>query len=137
MQLFQRLKKVRHIEWILLALAAGALILSFTWDIGAKASIDNPSTAFTQQEMRLATILSNIQGVGQVSVYLYEREAEKAVSAFAPQAEGQAAPYESCIVVAQGAQDLMVKTQLMRAVMTALKLPASAVEIFNMEEELK
>jgi hypothetical protein len=132
MQLFKKFGKMGPMELIFALVAAGALILSFTWNTGGGGVRDAPATT---EEERLASILSRIEGAGNVSVYIYESDVQEAVSVFKASSATAPQRVKSAIVVAQGAGNLTVKTSLMRATMTALKLPASAVEIFSMEED--
>ena len=70
-------------------------------------------------EERLARVLSQIAGAGQVEVLVTEGE------------QGVV----GVLVVADGAQELSVRTELMRAAMTALDVPADAVEVFARQGE--
>ena len=70
-------------------------------------------------EERLARVLSQIVGAGQVEVLVTEGE------------QGVV----GVLVVADGAQELSVRTELMRAAMTALDVPADAVEVFARQGE--
>ena len=64
-------------------------------------------------------MLSQIAGAGQVEVLVTEGE------------QGVV----GVLVVADGAQELSVRTELMRAAMTALDVPADAVEVFARQGE--
>ena len=70
-------------------------------------------------EERLARVLSQIAGAGQVEVLVTEGE------------QGVV----GVLVVADGAQELSVRTELMRAAMTALDVPADAVEVIARQGE--
>ena len=70
-------------------------------------------------EERLAHVLSQIAGAGQVEVLVTEGD------------QGVL----GVLVVADGAQELSVRTELMRAAMTALDVPADAVEVFARQGE--
>lgn len=70
-------------------------------------------------EERLSHVLSQIAGAGQVEVLVTEGE------------QGVV----GVLVVADGAQELSVRTELMRAAMTALDVPADAVEVFARQGE--
>jgi hypothetical protein len=84
-------------------------------------------------ESRLSSILSSIDGAGTVDVMIYEAAAETSSSVdwlggvsntSAPQAVG-------VVVVADGASDVRVRLELIRAVQTLMDLPAGAVEVFQ------
>ena len=66
------------------------------------------------QEERARSALSDIRGAGEVTVFINEDE------------EG----VRGVLVVAEGAGDLAVQTELLRAAMTALDVPAASVEVF-------
>ena len=85
------------------------------------------SGGVTELEARLAGILSSIDGVGTVRVMIYE--GKNAVQAAWL---GDTSPTPSIVgvvVVAQGAGDMRVRLELVRAVQTLLNIPASAVEV--------
>lgn len=110
--------------WIAAAAIAVLLALMLTQTEGG-------STA-SQQEMRIAEVLSTMAGAGRVEVVLYY--APQSTSAFASSAE--TAP-TGALIVAEGAQDMAVRLNLIRAVRTLLGLPETAVDVFAMEEEGK
>lgn len=75
----------------------------------------------TQQESRLAQVLSAMEGAGRVEVALYyEGAADEAVPCGA-------------VIVADGAGDVGVQLRLTRAVTTLLGMDASRVEVFQRE----
>ena len=71
-------------------------------------------------ETRLARVLSQIAGAGQVEVLVMEDGCDGV---------------RGVLIVADGADELTVRTELMRAAMTALDVPASSVEVFARNEE--
>lgn len=86
--------------------------------------------AQSRSEKRIAEVLSAISGAGKVEVALfYAQESRDALGA----AQTSAAP-TGAVVVAQGAADVAVRLQLIRAVRTLLGLPENAVDVFVMEE---
>lgn len=128
--LMNRLRGVRHLEWILLALclAAGILLLGRAgWvepDAGAHA---------TPLEQRLERVLSSVSGAGRVRVLV--KESEAAVAAFGQSPSTAQAQVEGVLVVAEGAGDLRVSLELNRAVQALLGVDASAIEVLKMEKE--
>lgn len=80
----------------------------------------------TQEERRMAQVLSAIEGAGRVEVALFYAQ-EAGAFGTAPSLPTGA------VVVAEGAQDMAVRLQLIRAVRTLLSLPESAVDVFVME----
>ncbi len=85
--------------------------------------------ASTQEEARLAAVLSAMEGAGKVEVVIRWDE----TSATMTQA-GSRTPL-GAVVVAQGAEDIGVRIKLLRAVTTLLNLQPDAVEVFPMEQE--
>lgn len=107
--------------WIMITAAAVllALLLSGKGENGTA----------TQQEKRMAEVLSTMAGAGRVEVALFYAPQE--TDAFSSSSE--ALP-TGALVVAQGAGDMAVRLNLIRAVRTLLGLPESAVDVFEMEE---
>jgi len=105
--------------WIIAAAAAVLLALIMT---------QPESSAASQQERRIAEVLSAMAGAGRVEVMLYYAPQE--TGAFSSAAES--AP-TGALVVAEGAEDMAVRLNLIRAVRTLLGLPETAVDVFAME----
>ena len=85
--------------------------------------------ASSQEESRLAAVLSAMEGVGRAEVVIRWDE----TSATMTQAGSKTAL--GAVVVAQGAEDIGVKLKLIRAVTTLLQLQPDAMEVFAMEQE--
>lgn len=112
----KRLRELfRRDGWLLGALAAAVAACLL---LGAAA----PAASGTEEEARLARVLSAMEGAGQVEVAVFYDAAE------------DAAPC-GVVVVAQGAQDMAVRLRLMRAVVTLTGVDASRVEIFQLKED--
>lgn len=114
---FRRLReRFRKDFWLLPALAAaviGCLLLG---------AAELTSPACTQEEVRLARVLSAMEGAGQVEVAVfYAQEAEKSLPC-------------GVVVVADGAQDVAVRLRIARAVETLLGVSASQVNVFQRKE---
>ena len=115
------LKTGRRLWWV----AMGMLLLLCL--LAASQSAGGGGGASTE-EKRIAEVLSAMEGAGRVEVALfYESEA---VGAFG--GSGKSRP-TGAVVVAQGAGDLRVRLELIRAVRTLLGLPENAVDVFVME----
>ena len=108
--------------WLLLAM--GALAAAF---LLAPSETDTA----TQTEKRIAEVLSAIHGAGKVEVALFCATEES--DPFA--ARVSSARPTGAVIVAQGADDMQVRLQLIRAVRTLLGLGENAVDVFVMEEE--
>ena len=78
----------------------------------------------SQQEKRIAEVLGAIEGAGRVEIVLFDAS---------PKAYGENGSPTGAVVVAEGADDLAVRLQLIRAVRTLLSLPENAVDVFAME----
>ena len=107
--------------WIIAAVAAVLLALMMMQS-------GTGSTA-SQQELRIAEVLSTIAGAGRVEVALYY--AQQDGNAFS---SASVVP-TGALVVADGAEDMAVRLNLIRAVRTLLGLPEAAVDVFEMEGE--
>ena len=110
---WQRLwEKCRRDLWLYVALAAAAA-LCLLLGLGGSAPAGQ-----TDEEARLARVLSAMEGAGQVEVaVVYGAE--------------DAAPC-GAVVVAEGADSVAVRLQLTRAVCTLLGLEAEQVDIFKL-----
>ena len=113
-----KLKALKGVPWMA-ALGACALALLLLPQPA-------PAGGMTEEEQRFSATLSRIAGAGEtrISIY-YAQEA----SAFG----GNRSP-QGAVIVSQGAGDIAVRLNLLRAAETLLGLPASAVVVFEMEE---
>ena len=110
---FPHLKeRLRKDGWLYLALA-GCILLCLLLGM-----TEGTSTARTDEEARLARVLSAMAGAGEVEVAVFYQE--------------EAALPCGAVVVAQGAEDVAVRLQLTRAVCTLLGLEASQVDVFKL-----
>ena len=109
---FQRLKeRLGKDGWLVLALAGCVLFCLLLGPI-------EPTSARTDEETRLARVLSAMDGAGNVEVAVFYQE--------------EAALPCGAVIVAQGADDVSVRLQLTRAACTLLGLEASQVEVFKL-----
>ncbi|MCI6376905.1 MAG: hypothetical protein MR842_03960 [Clostridiales bacterium] len=114
------LRENKAVLWAAAALIAAVLCLALGGEKTGGAS---------QEEKRIAQVLSAIEGAGRVEVALYyTKEQESALGGL------QSARPTGAVVVAQGAEKLEVRLSLIRAVRTLLGLPEAAVDVFVMEE---
>lgn len=105
--------------WI--AAAAAAVLLAL-----AMSRTQIPGQA-SQQELRMAEVLGAIAGAGRVEVALYYAQTDTGAFSAGSVPTG-------ALVVAEGADDMAVRLELIRAVRTLLGLPETAVDVFVMEE---
>lgn len=115
-----RLRGVRHIEWVLLAVALSALLLMTS---GA----DGGETESTQLERRMEQVLSLIDGAGRVRVLVHSPDAAAAFASGDESASG-------VLVVAEGAGNMKVSMELQRAISALLGVEAEQIEILTMKE---
>lgn len=118
-ELFNRLKEDRKLRALALVLACGAALLALSFLLTPPEETPTPHSADVEYAMagleaRLAAVLSQIAGAGEVQVLVTEEDGGIC----------------GVLIVADGAQELTVRTELMRAAMTALDVPASSVEVF-------
>ncbi|MBQ7656893.1 MAG: hypothetical protein IJS41_10355 [Clostridia bacterium] len=116
-----KLKNTKTAPW-LLALICCALALLLLPAGNAKPA------GMTEEEQRVSATLSQIAGAGEVRVSIYYAQE---VSAFG---SGNRTPV-GAVIVAQGAGDLSVRLNLLRAAETLLGLDANRVDVFLMEEK--
>lgn len=111
-------KKLRETKgaWTVLALslcAAALLLLSF---------FPGNDGDMTAEESRLSGTLSAIAGAGETRISIY----------YAEESGGRSVPC-GAVIVSEGAGDIAVRLNLLRAAQTLLRLPAGAVEVFEAE----
>jgi len=105
--------------WLAAALAVAALAVAL--------SSGGETGAASQEERRIAEVLGAMAGAGRVEVALFYQSSQGAF-------ESATVP-SGALVVAEGADDLAVKLNLIRAVRTLLGLPENAVDVFAMGEQ--
>jgi len=79
----------------------------------------------SSEEKRICSILSEMEGVGDVSVVItyYRDEKDRASSA------------KGAVITADGAWDIRTKNDISEAVQAALDLPAHKVKVFSKEQK--
>lgn len=103
----------RALLWGIIALAAVLALLLPGGEAGTG----------SREEKRIAQVLGQIAGAGKVEVALF----------YTAQETGGGERPTGAVVVAQGADRLDVRLELIRAVRTLLSLPEAAVDVFAME----
>ena len=127
-KLFEKLKNIKHIE-IIIAIIFGVILLMIYLSTFSNSSISNNSSAATtasaystELEDRLEGLLSNIKGAGKVKVMIVLKSGTELSSTTLPE-------IASCIVVAEGADDLNVKLNILKAVESAIRVPTTNIEV--------
>ena len=103
-----------------------ALACALAWALMSLPSRGN--SGMTEEEQRVSATLSRIAGAGEIRVSIYYAQAAGAFGS------GGRTPV-GAVIVAQGAGDVGVRLNLLRAAETLLGLSAAQVEVFPMEEE--
>ena len=116
-----RLKTMKNWPWLLALLCCAAALLLFPPGGAVKASM-------TEEEQRVSATLSRIAGAGEVRVSIYYAQEASAFGG------GNRSPV-GAVIVAQGAGDIAVRLNLLRAAETLLGLDANRVDVFLMEEK--
>ncbi len=151
---FDKLKSIKHIEVVVIVVFAACLLLIIFNSFGSgKSGGDKEDNVAIDEyargmEVRMAEVLSRIDGAGAVSVMItFESSAE-----IVPATETDRNDNTSIvivggkpviiteiqpkvlgvIVVAEGASNIKVKLDLLKAVQTLLDIEQSRIEIFSM-----
>lgn len=110
LKIFQKLKNIKHIEIIIAIIFAVIILLIYLSSTNLTSTSKSSSTNL---ESRLETILSDIDGAGNVSVLINDSNDQ----------------IDGVIVVASGADNVFVKMNILKAVETVLKIPTAQIEI--------
>ncbi len=112
-QAWQRLRAVRHIEWVMLCIACAAVLIVMG---GAQEASDSA----TQLERRIENVLGSVEGAGRVRVLVNE---------------GSGGSVVGVVVVAEGAADLRVALSLQQAVQALMNIEAGQIEVLSMAKQ--
>ena len=129
----EKLARLKGLEWIVLLVLLGILGSLLLADGGLWPSAQSGGGGL---EARLAAILSSMDGVGRVQVMIYDEGSVQSEGLFAVSAGSAQTRPVGVVVVADGANDIRVRLELIRAVQTLMGLPADAVEVFQMAPPL-
>ncbi|MDD4815806.1 MAG: hypothetical protein PHQ62_01530 [Clostridia bacterium] len=128
--LFKKLKSIKHIEIILAVLFALIILLVYFSGFSntSNTTDDTKSTSTTisaytlEVEQKLSKILSKINGVGNVDVMIMVEQSTNFNTDVLPS-------IVSVVVVAQGASNVWVKLDIIKAVETLLKINTANIEV--------
>ena len=115
------LKAMKNWPWLLALLCCAAALLLFP-------ARGTNTTGMTEEEQRISVTLGKIAGAGDVRVSIYYAQEASAFGS------GSRTPV-GAVVVAEGAGDIAVRLDLLRAAETLLGLEANRVDVFLMEEK--
>ena len=107
--------------WIVLLMICAAALLLFP------GTEKRSSIAMTEEEQRVSATLSRIAGAGEVRVSIYYAQEASSFGSSAKTPVG-------AVIVAQGANQVAVRLNLIRAAETLLGLSAREVDVFAMED---
>ena len=146
-----RIKNKKNVEFIILGVIILAILLSYASTLWDKAPDEQPLPSNLLEsgaqedlteysgtlEKKLAQILSQIVGVGDVNVMITFESGPIVETATGLGQEENAYPkVQGVLVVAEGAGDLGVKAKVLDAVRIALNLPADQVQVFERTPEM-
>ena len=120
----ERLREGKNGVWLWALLAVMVLAALLSGKMQETASV-------SQQEARIAQVLSLMEGAGRVEAVLFYPE--KAGSLW--QEETKTIAPTGAVIVAQGADQIEVRLHLTRAASTLLGLEADKIGVFPMEGE--
>ena len=118
---WDELKTIKSAPWMLALICCAAALL--LWPAGSA-----KPASMTEEEQRVSATLGQIAGAGDVRVSIYYAQEASAFGG------GNRTPV-GAVVVAQGAGDLAVRLNLLRAAETLLGLNANQVDVFLMEDK--
>lgn len=93
------------------------------------------TNGMTSEEMRLATVLSQINGVGSVQVMISYRNQKTSDTMFYSSDDADTGEIRGVIVTATGAGSSVVKHDIKSAVSTLFDIPTQKVIVFEKNEE--
>jgi len=120
--LLAKIKGARGVEWIAILAGLAIAVLLMARPAG-------DAGGATDLEARLARALSSIDGAGRVQVVINQ---EDVIAAFGQSAQPRII---GVLVVAEGADDLKVALELMRAVQALTGAERTAIEVMKMGKE--
>lgn len=89
------------------------------------------ATLATNEEKRLEQILSEIKGVGATSVMITYQESENTDTVFGDENGNKNPKVEGVIVTAEGAGDIIARSNIINAVAAVFDIPATSVMVFE------
>ena len=113
-RMLERLRGVRHIEWLALIMILAAVVLT-------AGGAESGGTEATALERRMESVLSCVAGAGRVRVLVNEGDRADAPS--------------GVLVVAEGAGDVRVRLELQQAVQALLGVETAQIEVLVMKED--
>lgn len=136
-ELRAKIRTIKNIE-IIVGIVIICMVVLIYSSVTSKSSsgLKTPGTQSESQEAtdlekRLSAILSKIDGAGQVSV-MVTYQTDSVASASSEAEEG--AQIKGVVIVADGAEDVRVRMDLIKAARTLLNVDADAIQVFDRNE---
>lgn len=124
--ILKKLKSIKHIEIILAVLLGLIILLVYFSSTGSASTTKTPhittqtNTYLSEVENKLENLISNISGVGKVSVMVMGDTNDE---------DDETPKILSAVVVATGANDAFVKLEIIKACEALLQIKASNIEV--------
>jgi stage III sporulation protein AG len=134
-EVWAKIRTIKNIE-IIIGIVIICMVVLIYSSVTSKAVSSSEKTGISAEtaseatdiEKRLSAILSQIEGAGEVRVMVtYETDS---VASASSQAE-EDATIKGVVIVADGADDIKVRMNLIRAARTLLNVEADAIEVFD------
>ena len=116
--IIEKIKNVKNIQIIVAILIIAVALIIYSNVISkksVKSSSQSGNTVMTEEETRLAAVLSQIDGAGQVSAMITKNDGN----------------IVGVIVIAQGADNITVRLRLLDAAATALGVNKNIVSVYS------
>lgn len=141
-EFYEKAKTIKNIEIIVAVILIAIVLLIYASSVNSQAkytsNLDTSTTNTLEIEDRLANVLSQIEGVGRVSVMITYKEelTTKSVSTLGnKEVKSSESDIKGVIIVAEGANDIAVKLNLIRATQAVLNINANTIEVFAMKNK--
>lgn len=137
-EFWEKAKTIKNIEVIIAVIVIGIVLLIYASTLPTDkskkltAEQDFQVTA-SDVEQRLAEILSQIDGAGRVCVMITYESTDHSMEV--GNQESTSLKIKGVIIVAEGADDIGVKLNLIRATQTVLAIKANTIEVFVMKNK--
>lgn len=130
-------KTIKNLEVIIAVIVIGVVLLIYASAISTdktkKGGIGAETSTFAEgEELRLAEILSQIEGAGKVSVMITYEQKDEGIEVAT---EKKVSKIKGVIIVAEGAKDVGVRLNLIRATQTVLNVKSNTIEVFVMKNK--
>ncbi|WP_206458091.1 hypothetical protein [Anaerovorax sp. IOR16] len=102
-------------------------------DGGTEYIASEESTSATREELRLSEILSGIKGVGEADVFITYRDNVQTTNVFSSSVAKDGPKINGVIVTAEGANNVIIKNDIINAVACVFNISAGNVTVFEKE----